>query len=121
MPTSPTSFLSDVTDSKAVIPEETLAYFRERLRHKFYDFIVSGFLEKEKNNQLTRADLARRLHKSREQITRWLASPGNWEIDTLSDLTLGIFCGELHDLSALPFADMKPRNSRTTAIAVEKK
>ncbi|MFA4994672.1 MAG: hypothetical protein WC521_05145 [Bdellovibrionales bacterium] len=111
MPISQTSFLSEILDEKAEIPEGKLAYFRERLRHRLYDFIVSGFLEKERNNRLTRSDLARRIHKSREQITRWLASPGNWEIDTISDLTLAIFCGELKELSAPLFSDIKMRNS----------
>lgn len=95
MTMSQTSFLAEIADDKKEIPEGKLAYFRERQRNRLYDFIVSRFLEKEKAGRLSRADLARRLNKKPEQITRWLSTPGNWTLDTISDLVLGICGGEL--------------------------
>lgn len=88
MTTSPaTSFLSDVLEGER-IPEEKLAYFRARLRNRFHSFILTQFKRVEKD--LSKADLARKLDRKPEQITRWLAAPGNWELDTISDLLLGM-------------------------------
>jgi transcriptional regulator with XRE-family HTH domain len=49
----------------------------------------------EKSKGLTKATLARRLGKAPEQITRWLASPGNLRLDTVSDILLAM----RHELS----------------------
>jgi hypothetical protein len=89
MTTSQTSFLSEILSDKP-IPVEKLSYFRERFRNRLYNILVGKFLEKERNKQFTRADLARRIGKRPEQITRWLGSPGNWTLDTVSDLSLGM-------------------------------
>ena len=51
--------------------------------------LMQLFLD-EKKLGFTRADLARRLGKRPEQVTRWLAGPGNLKIDTLSDLLLAM-------------------------------
>jgi hypothetical protein len=69
------------------IPVGKLAYFRTRLRLEFYDFILRRFLSQE---NLTKAELARRIHRSPDVVNRWLGAPGNWTIDTLSDLLIGM-------------------------------
>jgi len=46
---------------------------------------------------MSRAELARRIKKKPEQITRWLNTPGNLSLSTLSDLLLGICFSELKD------------------------
>jgi hypothetical protein len=110
MTTSRTSFLTEIIDDKAPISGSKLAYFRERQRNRLFDKVVGCFLEKERTGKLTRADLARRLRKSPEQITRWLSTPGNWTSDTISDLTLAICGGEL-SLSINLLSEMPKRNS----------
>ena len=69
------------------IPTGKLEYFRTRLRLEFYDFVLRRFLAQE---NLTKAELARRIHRSPEIVNRWLAGPSNWTIDTLSDLLIGM-------------------------------
>lgn len=69
------------------IPTGKLEYFRTRLRLEFYEFVVRRFLAQE---NLTKAELARRIHRSPEIINRWLSAPSNWTIDTLSDLLIGM-------------------------------
>lgn len=91
MNTSPTSFLTEIKDHTAVIPKGKLAYFRERQRNRLYDFIVGKFMEKEEKKLLSRAQLARRIGKTPDIISRLLSNPGNWTLDTLSDLMLGIY------------------------------
>jgi hypothetical protein len=85
-------FLSEVASGDR-IPPGKLAYFQERTRNNLYDYVVTRFLQQEKERGLTRAKLARRIGKSPEIITRLLGAPGNWTIDTISDLLLGI-CAE---------------------------
>jgi len=94
----PTSFLFEITERKP-IPLNKLAYFQARLRYNLYDFIVSKFKEMEKDQGLTKAELARRIGCKPEQITRRLGAPGNWTLDTISDLLIGIAGEELEPKS----------------------
>lgn len=72
------------------IPESTLAFFRERIRIKLHQILLREFVRREREIGLTRKNLADKLGKRREQITRWLGAPANMTIDTLSDLLLGM-------------------------------
>jgi len=89
-----TSFLSEIAERKP-IPSHKLAYFQARLRHNLYDFIISRFQEMEKTEDLTKAELARRIGCEPALITRRLGAPGNWTLDTVSDLLIGIAGEEL--------------------------
>lgn len=91
MTTSPTPFLSEITDLAAKLPQARLDYFRARLKARLHAFILAEFLKLQQKTGFNKADLARRLGKRPEQITRWFANPGNMEIETVSDLLLG--CG----------------------------
>ena len=93
MNTSQISFLYEIERGE-MIPLGKLAYLRERTRNVLYDFIIKKFLEAEKNG-LSQAELARRIGKRPEVVSRWLGSPGNWRIDTISDLLVGIGAEEL--------------------------
>jgi hypothetical protein len=90
MSTSPeTHFLSEILGGEP-IPKSKLAFFRERFRDHLYELVVDEFLKQERDGLLTKADVARRIHREPAQITRWLGAPGNWEIETVSDLLLAI-------------------------------
>lgn len=90
MPTSQAIlFLSEIIEGSC-IPDEKLNYFRARLKNRLHAMVLAQFMNLEKDRQFTRADLARRLGKKPEQITRWLGAPGNWTLDTVSDLLLGM-------------------------------
>src|SRR5687767_14373506 len=84
-----TPLLSEILDAET-ISEDRLMYFRARLRNRIHAVVLSQFLKAEKEKGFTKADLARRLGRKPEQITRWLGLPGNWTIDTYSDLLLGM-------------------------------
>jgi hypothetical protein len=86
----PTPFLFEVLNKEGVIPLGDLAYFRGRLSNRIHELVLSEFAEQERKNKTSRADLARRIGRKPEQITRWLGSPGNWTLDTISDLLLGM-------------------------------
>lgn len=107
MNTSQTSFLYEIERGET-IPLGKLAYLRERTRNLLYDFIIGKFLEAEKKG-LSQAELARRIGKRPEVVNRWLGSPGNWRIDTISDLLVGIGADEL-DPQSVSLLGRAPRN-----------
>ena len=91
------------------IPTEKRAYFQARLQSRLYHFVVTKFLEKAKTESLTKAELARRIGRRPEIVTRLLSSPGNWRLETVSDLLLGIGAEEL-DMSATSLLNRSLRN-----------
>jgi hypothetical protein len=106
MTTSQTPFLYEIIHGE-VIPPGKRAYFQERLRNRLYNLILGEFIHKK---SLSQKSLARRIGKGPDQINRWLSSPGNWTIDTISDLLLGISGSELA-LSINTVADQLPSHS----------
>jgi hypothetical protein len=70
--------------------------------------VVEEFQKQEAAGLLSKADVARRIHRKPEQITRWLGAPGNWELETVSDLLLAISKAEpkvtLSELASKPRA-----------------
>jgi transcriptional regulator with XRE-family HTH domain len=75
------------------IAESRLVYLQERLRGRFFDFLLSRF-EAARERGLTQAKLARRIKKSPEVINRWLSAPANLTLDSISDLFAGISAEE---------------------------
>ncbi|MER9431466.1 hypothetical protein NKJ55_31085 [Mesorhizobium sp. M0106] len=63
-----------------------IAYFRENFRGEINDQLLEAFHE----SDITKADIARKLDKRPEQITRWLSAPCNLESDTISDIALSL-------------------------------
>jgi hypothetical protein len=95
MTMSQTHFLSEILRGE-VIPSWKRAYFQERLRNRLYSLILSEFVYKRESENLSQRTLAHRIGKGPDQINRWLSSPGNWTLDTVSDLLLGICGAELN-------------------------
>jgi hypothetical protein len=89
----------------SLIPVSTLGYFRARNRWRAYDLVLTEF----KNSELTKADLARRLGKRPEVVSRLLGAPGNWGLDTVSDLLFAISGAAVVYNTAYPL-DMPARN-----------
>lgn len=89
MTISPTPLLSEILGDDP-IPAGKRAYFEQLLRNELHELVLEEFLRQERTQNLTRRKLADRIGKLPEQITRWLAAPGNWTLDTVSDLLLGM-------------------------------
>ena len=118
MLTSPMPNLESVKNPKAEIDKTTLSYFRARQKSRLYDFLIRKFWEKEKAGVLSRADLARRLNKDPAQISRWLAMPTNWTLDTVSDLALAVLDGEI-EFESKQLNNMPKRNSTPMAVLTQ--
>jgi len=110
MTTSQTQFLSEIAvgHNGPPIPEAKRAYFQARLRNRLFNFVLSKFGEEQKKG-LTQAALARRIGKKPDVVNRWLGSPSNLTLDTLSDLLLGISAEEFIAASSSLFR-RPPRN-----------
>ena len=102
----PTSILYEIEQGLPV-PAGKRAYFAARLRNRLYNFVMTKFKEQERLNSLTKAELARKTGHRPEVITRMLASPGNWRLDTVSDLLLGISGEELGFTATSPLTSAK--------------
>ena len=59
-----------------------------------FNFLLSKFLDAQKKG-LNKNILAKRIGRPPEVINRWLGSPSNLTLDTVSDLLLGIAAEEL--------------------------
>jgi hypothetical protein len=99
-------------EGKQRVPRSTFAYLQSRNRHKVYDLVI-GLFEK---SGLPQAALAKRLGKGTDQVCRLLGSPGNWELNTLSDLIFAINGGEVNYSVTFPL-DAAPRNMTRPAWA----
>src|SRR5271170_3876012 len=93
MTTSQVQFFNEILDlDNATIPLGKIAFFRARFRNRLHQLVLQKFLFLEDTRGFSRADLARRIGRRPEQVTRWLGAPGNWTLDTISDLLLGMAC-----------------------------
>lgn len=81
------------------LSDYALGYLNARVRNNFYDYVLRRFHEAEENEGLTKAKLARRLGLEPARVTRLLGSPGNWTLDTISELLVGICREELQPQS----------------------
>jgi hypothetical protein len=84
-----TSFLSDALSGEK-IPVGKLAYFRGRLTNRIHEAVLTEFSRLSQADKINRAQIASRIGRKPEQVTRWLGAPGNWTIETLSDLSLAM-------------------------------
>jgi hypothetical protein len=109
MNTSPEMSVLYEVGAKLPIPLEKRAYFHARFRNRIYSFILDKFIEKERREGLTKAELARRIGRKPEIITRLLGAPGNWTLETVSDLLLGI-AGEELDIGSSSLLNRTSRN-----------
>ena len=99
-----TSTLAEPVGDETINPS-TLAYFSARNRRKIYSAVIKEF----KKSKLTQAQLARRMGQRTDVICRWLSGPGNYTLDTVSNLLFGISGGELTYTVSHPLAE-SPRN-----------
>jgi DNA-binding phage protein len=83
-------------------------YFRALTKNQAHELVLAYFLQCAKRDGLTKADLARRLGRRPEQITRWFSAPRNWTLDTVSDL-LTAMEAKLN-LDAVPFSELRTAN-----------
>ena len=83
------------------IPARDIFYFRQSLKNRIFQSIVARFAELAKKEGLTKKDLARKIGKDPSRITRWLNGTSNLELETVSDLLLGMDAELRHEIVPL--------------------
>lgn len=107
--------ISQITDlhepvSGERVPLGCLGYFRARNKYRVFSLVMQ---ELDKSG-ISQAELARRLGKGADQISRYLAGPGNWTLDTLSDFLFAISGAEVEHRIVYPL-QKSPRNDTRPA------
>ena len=83
--TSTTSWLKK-PEGDAKIPAGTFGYINARIRQRAYDLVIREF----KKSGISQAVFARRWGKAPEVVSRFLARPGNWELNTWTEALFAI-------------------------------
>jgi hypothetical protein len=76
--------------SEPEIKKFWLGYFQEGFREEIHQQLLEIFEALRASSAFTRSDLARKIGRRPEQVTRWLSAPTNLEADTISDMALGM-------------------------------
>ena len=91
-------------------PFITLAYFRQRQHDRLFDLEHAEF----RKSGLTQAELARRMGRRPKVVSRMLGAPGNWRLDTVSDLLFAISGAEVAFTTRYPMAESSPAAAAPT-------
>ena len=96
--------LSKPTDDKSV-PTPTLEYMRTRNRMRLF-YLVHKELQR---SGISRLQLSKRMGRGFDRISHLLGAPGNWTLDTVSDLLFSISGAEVKYELSYPL-EKPPRN-----------
>jgi len=80
------------------IPKGTLGYVASRTRTRIFNLIRREFAAA----GITKADLAARMGKGQDQISHWLAAPGNLTLESIGQLLFAISAAEISDRPEYP-------------------
>lgn len=89
--------LSEPT-GRTKIPKGALAYVGARTRTRIFNMIWREFTA----SGISKADLAARLGKGPDQISHWLAAPGNLTLESVGQILFAISGAELSDTPEYP-------------------
>jgi|SRR6476661_3274681 hypothetical protein len=97
------------------VSERDIHYYRQRAKNRIFESLTAFFAEEAERTGVTKRDIAECLHRDPAQITRWLSSPSNLTIDTISDLLLSL--GAEMDHTVGKFSDRAQSNEMHPLIA----
>lgn len=89
MPISQTQKTQPSTTNTPLSGRE-IAYYTRRTQNLFFDAIIRALTAEIEAGRITRATLAKRIHKSAPQVTRWLSGPSNLTLNTIGLLLCGM-------------------------------
>jgi hypothetical protein len=105
MNTSLTTFVLSEPTGRELIPPGVLQYFQTRNRMRAFTVVQQEF----DKSGISKAELADRLERGADRISHLLGAPGNWTLDTISDLLFAIAGAELEYRVTYPLR-RPPRN-----------
>lgn len=107
---------SEIEGSEPLSPG-TLGYFCALTRDAYFDYVHEKLAEAEVAG-VKRADIAARIRKSPSRLSKILAAPGNWTLDTITELLVAIAKERVVAASA-PILAAKITNSFPEAILTD--
>ena len=120
--------MSNITSSAEPTVREFF-YYRQRQRNRIFQLLAAHFSSLAKAEGLTQKKLASLARKDPGSINRWLKSPSNLELDTISDLLLAMGAEMDFQIEALPnmhgedtpsqLSDSKPEVNSTSNAHVQ--
>lgn len=105
MTTSATMFTLSKPAGRDKISGAASAYMQTRNRMRAFDAVHAEL----KKSGISKAELADRTGKGADRIAHLLGAPGNWTLDTISDLLFAISGAEIDYQISYPL-DKTPRN-----------
>ena len=87
-------------------------FFRQRQKNRIYQSVLEYFVSLVEKRQLTKKEIAQKLGKDPAQITRWFNAPGNWKLDTVSDLLLAMGAEMKHEVVSIETNQLQ-KNTQT--------
>jgi hypothetical protein len=103
-----TSKLSPVTD-------RDIFYYRQRTKNRLFEALTAFFAEEVERRKISKKDIAECLRRDPASITRWLTTPSNLTLDTISDLLLSL--GAEMDYTVAKFNERSIPNEMHPLIA----
>ncbi|MEO8144957.1 MAG: hypothetical protein ABI654_12170 [Betaproteobacteria bacterium] len=113
-----TALLVEILESLP-IPPTHFEYFQNRLKFRLYAMVQDAFSA----SKMSKADLAKKLDVDPGLVTRWMNTPTNLELNSLSNLLLAIGCEPILDFQWIRDGAIPPTQEawlRHDANAVEK-
>ena len=99
------------------LSDRDIFYFRQRYQNRIFQAVAAYFAGQAEHHGINKRNIALRLGKEPSQITRWLSGPGNWTLDTVSDLLLAMdaeMSAAIEPFSTVPVNKTASRADHTT-------
>jgi hypothetical protein len=100
--------MENISKPTEALSRRDVAYYRRRNQTRLFAELAAFFASEAEAGRVTRKEIAQMLGKDPAQITRWLSSPSNLELDTVSDLLLTM--GAEMDHRIVRFSDRPKAN-----------
>lgn len=97
------------------VSDRDVFYYRQRSKNRLFEALTSFFAEEAEHKGITKRDIAECLQRDPALITRWLTTPSNLTLDTISDLLLSL--GAEMDYFVSRFGDRPQPNEMHPLIA----
>jgi hypothetical protein len=107
--------MENTSKQDKALSRRDLAYYRRRQQNRVFAKLAAFFANEAEHGRITRKEIAEKLSKDPAQITRWLSTPSNLTLDTISDLLLAMNAEVDHQI--VRFADRPKPNYAHPMIA----